>query len=68
MKSDTRDDLFDGAVTLGADAVAIKDADWKDTLYRNAAPDEAPARLTAIPYYLWSNRGQGSMLVWVPEA
>ena len=68
LKSDMRDDLFGGAVTLTADAAAIKDSDWKDTLYRNAAPQEEPARLTAIPYYLWSNRGQGSMLVWVPEA
>ena len=26
------------------------------------------ATLTAVPYYLWANRGAGSMLVWVPEA
>jgi uncharacterized protein len=68
LKADMRDDLFGGAVTLAADAVAIKDADWNDTLYRSAAPGEEAAPLTAIPYYLWSNRGRGSMVVWVPEA
>ena len=25
------------------------------------------AKLTAIPYYLWCNRGPGQMLVWIPE-
>jgi uncharacterized protein len=67
LSSAMRDDLFGGAVALSADAIAIKDADWTDTLYRNAAPQEENVKLTAIPYYLWSNRGQGSMLVWVPE-
>jgi DUF1680 family protein len=23
--------------------------------------------MTALPYYLWANRGQGSMMVWIPE-
>jgi hypothetical protein len=68
LKSTTRADLFDGIVTLTADALAIKDGDWQDTLYRPGAPEQAPANLTAIPYYLWSNRGQGSMLVWIPES
>jgi uncharacterized protein len=63
-----RDDLFGGAVAISADASAIKDSDWKGTLYRNDPPKDERTRLTAIPYFLWSNRGKGSMLVWVPEA
>lgn len=62
-----RDDLFDGVVTLTAPARAIDEAEW-NTLYRTAPPNEAPATLTALPYYLWANRGQGSMVVWIPEA
>lgn len=62
-----RDDLFDGVVTLTAPAQAIDEGEW-NTLYRTAPPREAPATLTALPYYLWANRGQGSMLVWIPEA
>jgi DUF1680 family protein len=68
LKSTTRADLFDGVVTITAGAKTIADGDWKDTLYRTEPPAEAEATLTAVPYYLWANRGQGSMLVWVPEA
>jgi DUF1680 family protein len=67
LKTSTRADLFDGIVTLTADAIAIDESDW-NTLYRTSAPKDGPAKLTALPYYLWANRGQGSMLVWVPEA
>ena len=67
-RSTTRADLFDGIVTITADALALKDGDWQQQLYRTAPPAEAPATLTALPYYLWNNRQKGSMLVWVPEA
>ena len=68
LKSTTRADLFDGVVTITAPARALKDGDWAHTLYRSAPPQEGEATLTAIPYYLWANRGVGSMVVWVPEA
>jgi uncharacterized protein len=67
LVAETRSDLFDGVVTLKADAVAIEEKGFSQ-LYRTTPPSEAPATLTAIPYYLWANRGQGSMVVWVPEA
>ncbi len=66
LRAETRADLFDGVVTLKADALAIEEGDWT-TLYRTAPPTDEPATLTALPYYLWANRGQGSMMVWVPE-
>ncbi len=66
LQVSTRTDLFDGIVTLSAKATAIDEGDWS-TLYRTRPPKEAPATLTALPYYLWANRGQGSMVVWVPE-
>jgi DUF1680 family protein len=67
LKASTRPDLFDGIVTLSAEALAIDEGDWS-TLYRTTPPKEKPATLTALPYYLWANRGQGSMVVWVPES
>ena len=67
LRIDTRDDLFDGIVTLSADAVAITESDWS-TLYRTTPSSEGPSTLTALPYYLWANRGQGSMMVWIPES
>ncbi|UJW85084.1 glycoside hydrolase family 127 protein [Devosia sp. SL43] len=66
LQAETRADLFDGVVTLKAKALAIKEGDWK-TLYRTTPPADDTATLTALPYYLWANRGQGSMMVWVPE-
>lgn len=63
-----RSDLFGGIVTVEADAQAADASDWGDTLYRSTPPRADPTRLTAIPYYLWCNRGSGSMLVWIPEA
>ncbi|WP_240232254.1 glycoside hydrolase family 127 protein [Devosia lacusdianchii] len=66
LRAETRADLFDGVVTLKADALAIKEEDWQ-TLYRTAPPQDDAATITALPYYLWANRGQGSMVVWVPE-
>ena len=68
LKSTTRADLFDGIVTIAAEAVALKDAGFERDLYRTDPPSEEPATLTALPYYLWNNRQKGSMLVWVPEA
>lgn len=64
-----RTDMFGGidVMTLKAKAKAIDEGDWH-TLYRTAPPKEGPATVTALPYYLWANRGQGSMVVWIPEA
>lgn len=67
LKVKARNDLFNGVVTLQADALAIDEGEWK-TLYRTKPPREGKATLTALPYYLWANRGQGSMVVWIPEA
>ena len=34
---------------------------------RGIAGGAAPAEFTAVPYYAWANRGQGTMTVWIPE-
>jgi DUF1680 family protein len=54
-------------VALTAEAGRLEDSDWNGTLYRTEPPKRTPARLTAIPYFLWSNRGRGSMTVWISE-
>ena len=67
LRAETRPDLFDGIVTLNADATALDESDFPQ-LYRTKPPRETASTLTAIPYFLWANRTQGSMVVWVPEA
>lgn len=66
LEAKTEVGLFDGVVTLKAPATAIDEGEWSG-LYRTRPPAEREASLTAIPYYLWANRGQGSMVVWIPE-
>ena len=60
-------DLFDGIVCVAAEAKAADTGDWNGNLYRTEPPAEAPAKMTAVPYYLWNNRGPGRMMVWIPE-
>jgi DUF1680 family protein len=66
LRAENRPDLFDGIVALKADATAIDESEFSQ-LYRTAPPRETDSTLTAIPYFLWANRDQGSMVVWVPE-
>lgn len=63
-----RPDLFDGIVTLTAEAQRLEAGGDEGALYRTDAPGIRPATLTALPYYLWNNRGSGSMQVWIAEA
>lgn len=67
LRTEVRSDLFDGVVTIKADATAIDEGEFK-LLYRTTPPKESQSTLTAVPYFLWANREQGSMVVWVPEA
>jgi DUF1680 family protein len=36
-------------------------------LYSNNRPTVKPCMLTAVPYYMWGNRGMNQMRVWMPE-
>ena len=66
---ETRDraDLFDGIVTIEARGKQVGTSDWKGVLYRTTPPVEDEVTLTAIPYYLWANRGPNAMKVWIDE-
>jgi len=63
--------FLDGMMVVEAGGQFIDREVWRGYLYRPAAfpvRDTArPARLIAIPYYAWGNRGIGGMRVWIPE-
>ncbi|MFG2577335.1 glycoside hydrolase family 127 protein [Streptomyces sp. NPDC048481] len=73
-----RPDLLGGVTTVVAEGRRrdIPDAGWWP--YRAAAPADAPStdappaeaslRLTAVPYYAWANRQDGSMRIWLPTS
>jgi DUF1680 family protein len=68
LRATPRQDLFDGIVSIAAAASAAREEDWNGNLYRSMPASEEPATMIALPYYLWSNRGPGRMMVWIPEA
>ena len=39
---------------------------YRDAAARDTEPTPASVPLTAIPYFLWNNRGAGPMRVWLP--
>ena len=62
-------DLFDGIVMLKVSGTRQEAAEWgENELYRDYTPGkigEVAAELRMIPYFLWNNRGEGEMMVWM---
>lgn len=62
-----RGDLLGGITVVQAAAKAADVNGWRDALYRTVAPHRRDTVLTAVPYYIWCNRGPNRMQVWLPE-
>jgi len=64
-------ELLEGVMVLHANGQFVDNEAWRGHLYQPiTAPVQGipcPARLVAIPYYAWGNRGIGAMRVWIPE-
>ena len=69
LEADMRPDLFGGVITLKTRAKRLVSGNGGNggALYSTEPPTAREAALTAVPYYLWANRGSGSMQVWVAE-
>ncbi|TPQ22131.1 glycoside hydrolase family 127 protein [Streptomyces sporangiiformans] len=71
-----RPDLLGGVTTVVATGHRrhIPDAGWwpyrpaEDTAHDAAPATDEQVALTAIPYYAWANRQNGSMRVWLPTS
>ncbi len=61
-----------GGVPGVAVAGVVRDLDgWRRSEYRDlrqlpAPAPAAPAQLLAVPYFVWANRNEGGMRVWIP--
>ena len=62
MKTE-KSDILGGTVIISADGKRRKEA---SALYSSEKPVFCDEKLTAIPYYLWGNRGETQMRVWMP--
>ena len=67
LTSEWRGDLLGGISVVKADARQSDATKWGTALYRNAPPTELPSPLTAVPYFIWCNRGPNPMQVWLQE-
>ena len=65
MKFDKQ--LFGGTPTIGANAARRDPKAFGGDLYRTSDAKLGHAAIEAIPYFLWANRKEGEMLVWIPE-
>lgn len=57
--------LLGGAVIVKTDGFRVDEASWNGELYCSTKAETKPVEITAIPYYLWGNRGSGEMKVWI---
>lgn len=62
-----RKDLLGGIVAVSAEAEVARDDAGDSALYQPQPFARESARLTAVPYYIWNNRGPNRMAVWLPE-
>ncbi|MFN2135198.1 MAG: glycoside hydrolase family 127 protein [Candidatus Promineifilaceae bacterium] len=62
-------DILGGIVSLDVSGFTLPPV-WEDSLYHYVgevpAAEPRAVQLTAVPYYLWGNRGMRSMRVWIP--
>lgn len=59
--------LLGGAVVVEGNGFRVNQESWSGELYSRKKAALEPVKVTAIPYYLWGNRGSGEMKVWIPE-
>ena len=67
MKCAFDEEFLGGAVTIQASGFRRKEENWDDVLYKPLEKQDEPVRLKAVPYFLWGNRGQGEMQVWIRQ-
>jgi uncharacterized protein len=66
LRSEMDPSLAGGVVKVTADGLVRRPSDWAHQLYHPSDPaPPARARLTAVPYAIWGNRGMGEMIVWI---
>ncbi len=68
LKVMTDGNIFEGTPVITAEAERRDRRDWKGILYRPAGSGKQVITIKAIPYFMWANRGEGEMLVWIREA
>jgi len=58
--------LLGGTMVIEGAAERLQPANSE--LYSTAEPKVVPAKIKAVPYCMWNNRGEGEMRVWIRES
>lgn len=59
-------DLLGGCIVVEGNGLVVDESVWAQSQpYQPLRKQTRPVRLKAIPYYLWGNRKQGEMSVWL---
>ncbi len=53
-------------MALEGTALVAGQTEWKDRLYQNVSKARKDVKVRFIPYYIWGNRGEMDMSVWLP--
>ena len=67
LTSDWQGAVLGGIIVVKAMAQTTDAANWGEALYRTTPPSRTNSPLTAVPYYIWCNRGPNPMQVWLKE-
>ena len=59
------DEIFEGCISITGDMIRLNDS--TDVLYSSSKPELHKTKVKLIPYFLWANRGENEMLVWINE-
>lgn len=66
LKTEYGNDLPEGTVVITGEGVRTVEEGWDDVLYSSYRNIQTrPVKIRAIPYYLWGNRKEGEMQVWI---
>jgi DUF1680 family protein len=58
-------ELLGGVSVIHGQGTLLQDHAWQGQLYDSILPTKNEVALTAVPYCVWGNRGQGEMRVWL---
>jgi DUF1680 family protein len=65
LTMETDETLPVSAVVIKGKAIRTLEESWDNALYRPYSITEKEVEIKAVPYFLWGNREQGEMLVWM---
>ncbi len=65
LNAEIDESLAEGTIVIRGKAFRTNAHNWGDALYKTYFENEREAEFKAVPYFMWGNREQGEMIVWI---